>query len=104
MLKGVVSNPLLGEGLVAGIGPSGRSARPGFDWFFAGDMSMNSLGFSSFGDFTTVRDSLVFYSKYQKDDGRIPHEISQSAPLIDWFNRFSGYAYLHAETQRLTIF
>lgn len=98
MLKGVVSNPLLGEGLVAGIGPSGRSTRPGFDWFFAGDMSMNSLGFSSFGDFTTVRDSLVFYSKYQKDDGRIPHEISQSAPLIDWFNRFSGYAYLHADT------
>ncbi len=98
MLKGVVSNQFLGEGLVAGIGPSGRSTRPGFDWFFAGDMSMNSLGFSSFGDFTTVRDSLVFYGKYQKDDGRIPHEISQSAPLIDWFNRFGGYAYLHADT------
>ena len=32
--KGFVCNPQLGCGLVAGLGPSGRSERPGFGWFF----------------------------------------------------------------------
>ena len=98
LLKGEVDNPILGKGLVAGIGPSGRSARPGFDWYFAGDMSMNALGMVGYNDFSTIRTSLLFFARYQKEDGRIPHEISQSAPLIDWFGRYSGFAYLHADT------
>lgn len=98
LVKGRVDNPLLGKGLTAGIGPSGKSTRPGFDWFFAGDMAINSLGMMAFGDFETIRESLLFYANYQKGDGRIPHEISQSAPLIDWFNRYQGFAYLHADT------
>ncbi len=96
--KGEVDNPLLGKGLVAGIGPSGRSTRPGFDWYFAGDMSMNALGMVGYNDFATIRTSLLFFAGFQKEDGRIPHEISQSAPLIDWFGRYSGFAYLHADT------
>jgi len=32
-----VDNPLLGKGMVAGLGASGSSGRPGFGWFFGGD-------------------------------------------------------------------
>jgi len=96
--KGIVNNPLLGEGLIAGIAPSGKSTRPGFDWFFAGDMAINTSGILSFGDYELIKNSLKFYSKYQTEDGRIPHEISQSAGLIDWFGKYKGFAYLHADT------
>ncbi|MCD6545643.1 MAG: hypothetical protein J7K69_03180 [Thermotogae bacterium] len=98
MLKGVVNNPILGEGLIAGVGPSGRSTRPGFDWFFAGDMSINSLSITGYNDYQTVKRSLEFYAKYQNEDGRIPHEISQSAGLIEWFEKYGNFAYLHADT------
>ena len=45
----LVCNPDLGCGLVAGWGPSGRGARPGFGWFFGGDAAINSLAMSSLG-------------------------------------------------------
>ncbi|MCK4296870.1 MAG: hypothetical protein KAX28_09490, partial [Candidatus Marinimicrobia bacterium] len=32
----LVDNPVLGKGLVAGLGASGTSGRPGFGWFFGG--------------------------------------------------------------------
>jgi len=98
LVKGMVDNPYLGEGLVAGIGPSLASTRPGFNWFFAGDTSINSLALTSYGDLENVKKSLEFSAKYQNEDGRIPHEISQSATLVDWFNKYSGFAYLHADT------
>src|SRR5262249_11861240 len=37
VLQGMVSNPYLGTGLVAGYRTSGESARPGFAWFFGRD-------------------------------------------------------------------
>jgi hypothetical protein len=37
--KGFACNPRLGCGLVAGLGPSGRSQRPGFGWYFGGERS-----------------------------------------------------------------
>jgi len=98
MLKGLVRNPILGEALTAGIGPSGKSTRPGFDWFFAGDMAINSFGMLGYNDTESVRKSLEFYIDYQSEDGRIPHEISQSAGWINWFEDYKGFAYLHADT------
>lgn len=98
ILKGLVRNPLLGEALVAGIGPSGKSTRPGFAWFFAADASINSLAMATYGDLETVRRTLEFYASYQSLEGRIPHELSQSHGLIDWFGKYKGFAYLHADT------
>ncbi|MDI3473383.1 MAG: hypothetical protein PWQ48_1664 [Thermotogaceae bacterium] len=98
ILKGMVINPVLGEGLTAGIGVSGRSTRPGFNWFFAGDFGINTLGILGYGDYEIIKKNLEFYIKYQRDDGRIPHEISQSAGLIDWFDKYGNFAYLHADT------
>lgn len=98
LLKGLIRNPNLGEALIAGIGPSGKSTRPGFAWFFAADASINSLAFCDYGDRETVRKSLEFYASHQSPEGRIPHEISQSHGLIDWFSNYKGFAFLHADT------
>ncbi|MCA1564767.1 MAG: amylo-alpha-1,6-glucosidase [Acidobacteria bacterium] len=86
--KGVVTNPLLGTGLVAGYRTSGESERPGFAWFFGRDALWTAFALNSYGDFETTRAALEFLKKFQRADGKIPHEISQSASLIPWFTDY----------------
>jgi hypothetical protein len=100
--KGFVCNPRLGCGLIAGLGPSGRSERPGFGWFFGGDAFINSWAMTAYGDFETVRESLRFLSKRQRADGKMMHELSQGADYIPWFEEFP-YGYYHADTTPLYI-
>ncbi len=100
--KGFVCNPRLGCGLIAGLGPSGRSERPGFGWFFGGDAFINSWALSAYGDFATVQESLRFLSKRQREDGKMMHELSQGAAYIPWFEEFP-YGYYHADTTPLYI-
>ena len=96
--EAMVCNPDLGCGLVAGYGPSGaRGTRPGFAWFFGGDASINSLGMTGAGQFDLARDGLEFFVRYQNAAGKIPHEISQSAGRIRWFEDYP-YAFYHADT------
>ena len=98
MDEAMVCNPDLGCGLVAGYGPSGsRGSRPGFGWYFGGDASINSLGMTGVGQYRLARDGLEFFSRYQNAQGKIPHEISQSAGRIRWFEDFP-YAFYHADT------
>ncbi|HEY7698484.1 MAG TPA: GH116 family glycosyl hydrolase, partial [Vicinamibacteria bacterium] len=100
--KGFVCNPRLGCGLLAGLGPSGRSERPGFGWFFGGDAFLNSWAMTAYGDFETVRESLRFLSKRQRADGKMMHELSQGAAYIPWFEEYP-YGYYHADTTPLYI-
>lgn len=100
--KGFVCNPHLGCGLVAGLGPSGTTERPGFGWFFGGDAFMNMWAMTAYGDFDTVRRSLEFLRQRQRDDGKMMHELSQGAGYIDWFGDYP-YAYYHADTTPLYI-
>ncbi|HSE25045.1 MAG TPA: GH116 family glycosyl hydrolase [Pyrinomonadaceae bacterium] len=86
--KGLANNPFLGTGLVAGFRTSGDSERPGFAWFFGRDALWTSLAINSYGDFETTRTALDFLKKFQRADGKIPHEISQSASLIPWFTDY----------------
>ena len=86
--KGVATNPFLGTGLVAGFRTSGDSERPGFAWFFGRDALWTSLAINAYGDFETTRRALEFLKKFQRVDGKIPHEISQSASLIPWFTDY----------------
>lgn len=95
--KGFACNPHLGCGLVAGFGPSGVSERPGFAWYFGGDAFMNSFAINSYGDFTTTRQALTFLRQYQRDDGKMMHELSQSGGMIPWFEEYP-YCYYHADT------
>lgn len=102
MDKGMVDNPELGLGLVAGWGATGEGARPGFGWFFGGDAAINSYAMTGYGGFDSMRAAFKFLAKFQRADGKITHEISQSAAMIKWFDEFP-YAYYHADTTPLYI-
>jgi glycogen debranching enzyme len=86
--KGIATNPFLGTGLIAGFRTSGDSERPGFAWFFGRDSLWTTLAINSYGDFAATRTALEFLKKFQRADGKIPHEISQSASLIPWFTDY----------------
>ncbi|HYP02498.1 MAG TPA: GH116 family glycosyl hydrolase [Pyrinomonadaceae bacterium] len=100
--KGIVTNPLLGTGLVAGYRTSGESERPGFAWFFGRDALWTALALNSYGDFGTTRTALEFLKKFQRADGKIPHEISQSASLIPWFTDYE-YPWASADATPLYV-
>lgn len=100
--KGLVKNPQLGPGLVAGYGVSGKTHRPGFAWFFGGDTFLNSLAINSYGDFETTRQALILLRENQRHDGKIFHELTQSAAFINWFQDYP-YGFYHAETSAFYI-
>ena len=100
--KGFVCNPHLGCGLIAGLGPSGTTERPGFGWFFGGDTFINNWAISAYGDLETVRRSLDFLRLRQRADGKMMHELSQGAGYLRWFEDYP-YGYYHADTTPLYI-
>lgn len=93
----IVTNPDLGTGLIAGLGTSGTGGRPGFGWYFGGDAFFNSFSLNSYGAHSTVRDALAFTQKWQREDGKMAHELSQSAGYVDWWNKYH-YGYIHGDT------
>ncbi len=93
----MVDNPELGEGIVAGLGASGTSGRPGFGWFFGGDAYINSLSLLSYGAQESVKKILAFTQKWQRDDGKMAHELSQAEGYIDWWKDYP-YGYIHGDT------
>ena len=101
-IQGMVTNPYLGTGLVAGYRTSGVSQRPGFAWFFGRDSLWTSLALNAEGDYASTRAALDFISKFQRDDGKVPHEISQSASLVPWFKDYP-YPYVSADATPLFI-
>ena len=102
MDKGLATNPALGTGLVAGFRTSGNSERPGFAWFFGRDALWTSLALTASGALDTARTALAFLAKFQREDGKIPHEISQSAALVPWFTEFP-YAWASADATPLYV-
>jgi GH15 family glucan-1,4-alpha-glucosidase len=102
MLQGIVNSPFLGTGLVAGYRSSGESQRPGFAWYFGRDSLWTSLALNAAGDFATTRTALQFISKYQREDGKMPHEIAQAATFVPWFKDFP-YGYASADATPLYI-
>ncbi len=99
-LQGLVDNSDLGKGLIAGYRTSGFSQRPGFAWFFGRDSMWTSLALTANDDFATSRAAIDFISKFQRDDGKIPHEIAQTAALVDWFKKYP-YPYASADATPL---
>jgi GH15 family glucan-1,4-alpha-glucosidase len=102
VVQGIVNNPFLSTGLVAGYRTSGESQRPGFAWFFGRDSLWTSLALNATGDFATTRTALQFVSKYQREDGKMPHEIAQGASFVPWFKDFP-YGYASADATPLYI-
>ena len=102
VLQGLVTNPYLGTGLVAGYRTSGESQRPGFAWFFGRDSLWTSFALNSAGDFATTREALTFLVQFQRADGKIPHEIAQTASLVDWFKNYP-YGFASADATPLFL-
>jgi glycogen debranching enzyme len=102
VIQGLVTNPFLGTGLVAGYRTSGLSQRPGFAWFFGRDSFWTSFALNAIGDFATTHTALEFISKFQREDGKIPHEISQGASFVPWFKDFP-YGYASADATPLYL-
>ena len=101
-VQGLVDDPFAGKGLIAGYNLSGLSHRAGFSWFFGRDSMWTALALDSVGDFQTTRIALDFLAKYQREDGRIPHEIPQSASLVPWFKLYP-YGFASADATALYI-
>jgi glycogen debranching enzyme len=100
-IQGLVTNPYLGTGLIAGYRSSGETARPGFAWFFGRDSLWTDLALDAIGDFKTTRTALEFIAKYQRQDGKVEHEISQTASMVNWW---SGYPYAYASADATPLF
>jgi glycogen debranching enzyme len=87
--------------LVAGFYPSGDSTRPGFGWYFGRDALWTLYAVNSYGDYQLTRDELDFLLARQSPEGKIPHEWSQTAELLDW--RSLPYAYASADANPLLL-
>ena len=87
-------------GLVAGFYSSGSSARPGFGWFFGRDTLFTTWAINSYGDYQLSREALSFLIKRQRDDGKMPHEFSQTASLVDW----ASFPYEYAAADATPLF
>ena len=102
VIQGMVHNPFLGTGLIAGYRTSGTSQRPGFAWFFGRDSLWTSFALNVEGDFVSTRTALDFLTGFQRGDGKIPHEIAQSASLVNWFKDYP-YGFASADATPLYI-
>lgn len=98
----MVNNPDVGYGMIAGLGPSGTGGRPGFGWFFGGDAFINSLSLNGYGAYQTVRDALTFTQQWQRDDGKMAHELTQAAGYVNWWKNYP-YGYIHGDTSPFYI-
>ena len=88
-------------GLVAGYYSSADSARPGFGWFFGRDTLFSLYAVHGYGDFALSRSALQFLLRRQRDDGKIMHEYSQTADLLDW--KSTPYFYASADSTPLLV-
>lgn len=94
----MATNPhFSGTGLMAGLDRAGGGGRPGFGWFFGGDTYVNTLSLNAIGMHDVSRDALSFMTQFQRDDGKMAHEVTQAWRYVDWFGDYP-YAYIHADT------
>lgn len=87
------------EALTAGFVSSGNAARPGFGWFFGRDALWSLYAVNSYGDFHTTKAEIEFLLARQRADGKIMHEWSQTANLVDW--KALPYEYASADATEL---
>ncbi len=90
-----------GQAFTAGFVGSGDTARPGFGWFFGRDALWTLYAVNSYGDFQTARQEFEFLIRRQRADGKIMHEYSQTANLIDW--QTLPYEYAAADSTPLLL-
>jgi glycogen debranching enzyme len=87
------------EALTAGFLGSGASVRPGFGWYFGRDSLWTTYALDSSGNFEATRQEVEFLLKRQSPEGKILHEWSQTADLVDW--KSLPYEYASADATPL---
>ena len=87
------------EAFTAGFVGSGDAARPGFGWFFGRDALWSLYAVNSYGDYEATRKEIEFLLHRQSADGKIMHESSQTASLVDW--KSLPYEYASADATPL---
>jgi glycogen debranching enzyme len=87
------------EALTAGFVGSGDTSRPGFGWFFGRDALWSLYAVNSYGGFDTARQEIEFLLRRESPEGKIPHEWSQTANIVDW--RILPYEYAAADSTPL---
>ena len=87
------------QALTAGFVGSGDTVRPGFGWFFGRDALWTLYAVNSIGGFETTRKEIEFLLRRQSPEGKIPHEWSQTANLVDW--KSLPYEYAAADSTAL---
>jgi hypothetical protein len=90
-----------GDAFTAGFVSSGASVRPGFGWFFGRDALWTLYAVDSYGDFPAARQEFDFLLRHQRADGKIMHEYSQTANLVDW--QSLPYEYAAADATPLML-
>jgi len=90
-----------GEAFTAGFLSSGDSVRPGFGWFFGRDALWTLYAVDSYGDFPAARQEFDFLLSHQRADGKIMHEYSQTANVVDW--QSLPYEYAAADATPLML-
>jgi glycogen debranching enzyme len=90
-----------GEAFTAGFLSSGDSVRPGFGWFFGRDALWTLYATDSYGDFPAARQEFDFLLRQQRADGKIMHEYSQTANVVDW--QSLPYEYAAADATPLLL-
>jgi len=86
-----------GVGQMAGLDRAGGGGRPGFGWFFGGDTYVNTLSLNAIGMHEASRQALSFMTQFQREDGKMAHEVTQAWKYVDWFGDYP-YAFIHADT------
>lgn len=89
------------EALTAGFVDSGDTARPGFGWFFGRDALWSLYAVDSYGGFQTARQEFEFLIHRESPEGKVPHEWSQTANLVDW--KALPYEYASADATPLLL-
>jgi glycogen debranching enzyme len=89
------------EALTAGFLSSGDSVRPGFGWFFGRDSLWTTYALNSSGNFEATRQEVEFLLNRQSPEGKILHEWSQTADLVDW--KSLPYEYASADATPLLV-
>jgi glycogen debranching enzyme len=90
-------------GIVAGYGPSFDGERPGFAWWFGGDGLMSTWAMLDYGDADGALRELRFLKAHQRTDGKMMHEMVQSAGIVDWWGKYH-FAYMHADTTPMYLY
>jgi len=67
------------RGWVAGYNvDAGSNGRPGFAWYFGRDFLWMSFAMVTYGDFEKAKEGFRLLQRYQRDDGKIMHELTSS--------------------------